>query len=67
MSSTIAIVAISMLANSAPAFAYLDPGTGSYILQVAIGLVAGAIFMIRNYWVVIKGYCSKLFNKNKKD
>ena len=48
------------------AFAYLDPGTGSYVIQVGIGLIAGAFFVIKNYWVVIRGYFSKIFNKDKK-
>ena len=48
------------------ALAYLDPGTGSYVIQVGIGLVAGAFFVVKNYWVVIRGYFSKFFNKDKK-
>ena len=27
--------------------AYIDPGTGSFILQVAIGAVVGAIYIVR--------------------
>lgn len=52
--------------NPSPAHAYLDPGSGSYMIQVAIGLIAGAIFMIKNYWVIIRGYIQKIFNKDKK-
>lgn len=33
-----------------PAFAYLDPGTGSIILQAVIGAVAGALIAIKLYW-----------------
>lgn len=66
MSSLIAIAAVGLLINSEPVFAYLDPGSGSYIIQATIGLIAGALFVVKNYWVVIKGYCSKLFGKNNK-
>lgn len=62
----IALTAAAFLFNPEPALAYLDPGSGSYIIQVTIGLLAGAVFMIKNYWVVIKGYFSKIFNKNNK-
>lgn len=37
-----------------PSFAYLDPGTGSYIFQMAIaGLFAGA-FAVKQFWSQIK-------------
>lgn len=29
-------------------FAYLDPGTGSLIIQLIIGVVVGALFVFRN-------------------
>jgi hypothetical protein len=32
------------------ASAYLDPGTGSMILQAVIGAVAGALIVIKLYW-----------------
>lgn len=34
----------------ADAQAYLDPGTGSMILQAVIGTVAGALIVIKLYW-----------------
>ncbi|MGE0745618.1 MAG: hypothetical protein AB7K86_10235 [Rhodospirillales bacterium] len=35
---------------TAPAHAYLDPGTGSILLQGLVGAVAGALVAIRLYW-----------------
>lgn len=35
---------------SRPAYAYLDPGTGSMILQILLGGVAGAALAGRFYW-----------------
>lgn len=32
------------------AHAYLDPGTGSYVVQILIGTVLGAGYIIGNYW-----------------
>ena len=40
-----------MFSNSA--FAYLDPGTGSMILQIILGGLAGAAVAIRLYWYKI--------------
>lgn len=38
------------------AYAYLDPGTGSILLQGLIGGVAGGIVVIRLYWAKIRGF-----------
>jgi hypothetical protein len=38
---------MAMLGLSAPAHAYIDPATGSIILQAAIGAVAGATLFFR--------------------
>jgi hypothetical protein len=44
---------------TAPAFAYLDPGTGSLLLQGLIGAIAFAAFTIRLYWHRLKAYFRK--------
>lgn len=36
------------------AFAYLDPGTGSFIIQGIIGAVVGGAFVIKLYWKRVK-------------
>lgn len=33
-----------------PVHAYLDPGTGSFVLQMILGGVAGAALLVRMYW-----------------
>ena len=46
-------LAIAMLAigiSTSSAHAYLDPGTGSIILQVLLGGVAGAALAVKLYW-----------------
>lgn len=32
------------------AHAYIDPGTGSYIIQVIIGVFLGAAYAVKHYW-----------------
>ena len=39
-----------------PAHAYLDPGTGSMILQILLGGVAGVLVVGRLYWHRIKEF-----------
>jgi len=51
---TVVSALILLLASATPAFAYLDPGTGSLILQSLIGAVAGALVTVKLYWVRIR-------------
>jgi len=46
---------------------YLDPGTGSLLIQLAIGTLVGGWFVIKNYWVRIKLFFNKLFKADNKD
>lgn len=43
-----------LLLLSGNAHAYLDPGTGSILLQGLIGGIAGALFVLRLYWGKLK-------------
>lgn len=47
-----------LICTSAPAYAYLDPGTGSMMLQALIGALAGGLVVGRVYWAKIKGFFS---------
>jgi hypothetical protein len=51
----------AMLSLSAPAHAYLDPATGSILLQAAIGAVAGATLFFRTSLYKVKA----LFSRDK--
>ena len=37
-----------------PAFAYLDPGSGSFVIQGIIAVVVGAGFAVKMFWHRIK-------------
>lgn len=49
-----AAVFISVLCHGGPAFAYLDPGTGSMLLQLLLGGIAGVLIAARLYWSRLK-------------
>ena len=49
-----------------PAYAYLDPGTGSYFLQIIVATLLGAMYAIKHYWYKIKLFCIDLLSKFKK-
>jgi hypothetical protein len=45
------------------ASAYIDPGTGSLIVQAIIAGIAGGLFAIKTFWRQIKSFFSNLFSK----
>ena len=46
-----------------PAHAYLDPGTGSFILQVVLGVVLGGFYVFKGYLGKAKDVVTGLFSK----
>jgi hypothetical protein len=59
---SIAVLAIFFLSAS-PAAAYLDPGTGSLLLQGVIGAIAGLLVALKLYWTRVKN----IFATNRAD
>ena len=47
------------------AYCYIDPGTGSVMFQVLVGLLIGAIATLKLYWVKLKTFLSGLFSGKK--
>ena len=43
---------------------YLDPGSGSFLIQLLIGALLGGAFVIRSYWKKILGFFRRLFKKD---
>ncbi len=50
---------------SSSALAYIDPGSGSIILQAILGFIAAAITGLSFYWNKVKIFISGIFKKNK--
>ena len=48
------------------AFAYLDPGTGSIILQAILGAIAAGLSYCAFYWNKVKNFFRKIFKKKEK-
>lgn len=59
-----ALVLAVILSFDAPAHAYLDPGTGSMILQVLLGGVAGMLVIGKLYWHRLKEFFGIRSSKN---
>jgi len=59
MKTRFILTLFTLLLLSKNAFAYLDPGTGSLIIQSIIAAVAGALYTGKLYWFKIKKFFSK--------
>ncbi len=58
-------VMLCALLYGADAVAYLDPATGSMIIQGIIGAVAGAVVVLKLYWYQFKRWLARLTGKNE--
>jgi len=43
---------------------YLDPGSGSFLIQLLIAALLGGAFVIRSYWEKIIEFFRRLFKKD---
>jgi hypothetical protein len=66
MKTIIRISAVTLVAaflTPIAALAYIDPGTGSYVIQLAIAAFVGVMFSLRIFWKKIV----RLFKKSGPD
>tara|TARA_B110000881_G_C18123589_1_gene293365 strand:+ start:216 stop:425 length:210 start_codon:yes stop_codon:yes gene_type:complete len=67
MPNKIILILVYFFLMQRNSFAYLDPGTGSIILQAILGFIAAAGASVVLYWTKFKELLSKIFkSKNKK-
>ena len=56
------VIYLMLLTNS---FAYLDPGTGSFIIQAIVATLAACLATLSFYWNKFKNYILGLISKLK--
>jgi len=64
---SITILAVLVLVLIKDAYAYMDPGTGSYIFQLMMAVLLTAGFTIKVYWRKIKAFFVSRFFKRSQD
>ncbi len=45
--------------------AYLDPGSGSYLLQLLLAGLLGGLFVVRSSWDKIKDFFRRVFSRGE--
>ena len=61
------LIILILFLPSVKAYAYIDPGTGSFILQAIIGAIAAIGAYVTLYWRKFKNFIDKIFKTKKKD
>ena len=62
LTSVALLGSVATLFFTGPAWAYLDPGTGSMMLQLLLGGVAGAMVVGKLYWQRLREFVTSLFS-----
>lgn len=53
------VLTVLVLLASSPAYAYLDPGTGSILVQGLLAALAAASATVAAFWSQIRGFFSR--------
>jgi len=63
---SIALLAgLIVLVFTREAYGYIDPGTGSFILQVALGSLFAAAVAVKMFWRQIMAFLGRLFARRQ--
>jgi len=57
-------VTLTFLVLPGHVHAYLDPGSGSLLVQVLIGAILGSLYYVRLHWDKLANFFVSLFKKN---
>ncbi len=63
---TLFLSVLFLIILPAKAHAYLDPSTGSYLLQIMAAAFFGGAYVIATWWRQIKTFILGFFRKDKK-
>lgn len=58
---------VVFIGTASPARAYLDPGSGSFIFQLVLGAILGALVTLRLTFSKVKRLLITVFNRKRND
>jgi uncharacterized membrane protein YciS (DUF1049 family) len=50
-----------------PAYAYIDPGTGSYVFQTLLAVLFALGYTLKIYWRHVAGFFRYRFSRKRRD
>ena len=60
---SLVLIGTMLFVESRQAYAYLDPGTGSLLIQMLIGGVIAGMYTIKLYWYQLKSFIRRKLGK----
>lgn len=57
------LTALFVLWSCRDAHAYLDPSTGSYVIQMIVAGLLGGLFAVKTFWRNLKSLCGSPVSK----
>ena len=66
MASKVCLTLVVLLALSPAAYAYIDPGTGSYLFQLLIAGLLGGGFLVKAYWRHLRRWVARVARRREK-
>lgn len=67
LTKVLVLIVLIQIMTASTAYAYIDPGTGSYLFQMLIAGLLGSAFAIKMAWRNVKTYISQIFSSNTGD
>jgi hypothetical protein len=61
----ILVIGVVTLWFNSPAYAYINPGVGSILLQMLLGGLVGLAVVLKLYWAQVKKVFQNPFSKNR--
>jgi hypothetical protein len=61
------LLALWLLLAPSVVYAYLDPGTGSYVLQLVLGTLLGGLFALGLFWRRVVAFLKRFFQRGSSD
>jgi nucleoside permease NupC len=61
------IVLLCLLIFPDRAYAYVDPGTGSIIIQFLLGFIVVGAVLLKVFWNRVLNFVKRLFKRNSKN
>lgn len=67
LTKVLVLIVLIQIMTVSTAYAYIDPGTGSYLFQMLMAGLLGSAFAIKMAWRNVKTYISQIFSSNAGD
>jgi len=61
--AAVSLLAVLVLTGTVPAHAYLDPATGSYVFQILMAGLLGALFALKMFWRSVRTFAGDVVRR----